>query len=102
MNVYTNPEKFGLEIFGSAGEVDSGYYHDLFVVWRSGVCLYYASHSGCSCIPEFENYGIPDLTSAASIQQIHDALTAWSDQPGKQASAAELHLKLAGIERNRP
>ena len=61
MNIYYDPEKFGLTIIA---EIDDGtsYDFDQTVVFqdKAGV-LYSASDSGCSCPTPFDNIGLEDL-----------------------------------------
>lgn len=63
MNIYSEPEKFGLEV---VGEVDPGeaYEFDTLVVWRETAtgALLYGTDSGCSCPTPFEDMGRDDLT----------------------------------------
>ena len=62
MDVYYNPEKFGLQLVGEI-EFEGGYEHDKIAVWRKedGTFLYGES-AGCSCIGIFDGMGIDDLT----------------------------------------
>ncbi len=70
-NIYSNPEAFGLRIFG---EVDSGggYDFDKLVVWQDlGTKeLLWAHDSGCSCPTPFEDH---DLTTLRPIRSREEA-----------------------------
>jgi len=74
MNVYYDPEKFGLTQVGALDYSDGAYQFDLTVVWVdvSGQ-LYYADDSGCSCPSPFEDTGINDLTKA-TVSSLRDHL----------------------------
>lgn len=99
MNIYDNPEKFGLELVGM---VDTGG-NDfcMFVVWKQGRRLGYITDSGCSCPSPFEDKGLDDLTLAPKADVIK-ALKDWSKNPDRSerpqddidASVAELCLKI--------
>ena len=61
MNIYYNPEKFGLSVFGEADTKES-YEFDRIVVWEDRVGnLWYAEDSGCSCPIPFEYIKPSDL-----------------------------------------
>lgn len=65
MNIYYDPEKFGLVIVDVIELTDEQYQFDTLVIWRELETekLYWARDSGCSCPTPFENYhGIEDLT----------------------------------------
>ena len=74
MNIYYNPERFGLKIV-DAVEYGSGCYEfDLLVVWEDEAGqLYYAEDTGCSCPMEFENTGRDDLIPATKIEVVEKA-----------------------------
>lgn len=57
MNVYNNPEKYGLEIIFSIDYSDGCYEYDYRVIWREIETgkLYTAHDSGCSCTSPFED-----------------------------------------------
>jgi hypothetical protein len=104
-DIYYNPEKFGLEEVGEARELDTMYDHAEFVVWRHLETgdLYYGESAGCSCYGPFEDVDDlddDDLHKAESIQEIQDALTAWTEGYNKDkrdAPAADLHETLAAL-----
>lgn len=62
MNIYNNPENYGLEIFLTL-EADLSYEFDMLVVWKrvADGKLFYKRDSGCSCPAPFEDCGINDL-----------------------------------------
>lgn len=64
MNLYSDPEKFGLATVGEVEWSDGCYQFDLTVVWRDTTtgALYYAEDSGCSCPSPFEDTGRDSLT----------------------------------------
>ena len=57
-NVYYNPEKSGLKIFGSISEENLCYeFNDLIVLQdKESKKLFWAADSGCSCPTPFETY----------------------------------------------
>lgn len=63
MNIYYDPQKFGLEIVGEVDWSDD-YDFDKHVLWfrQGSVAEYLWGHdSGCSCPSPFESHGIGDL-----------------------------------------
>ena len=62
MNIYYNPEEFGLEVVKNI-DTGGGYDFDMFVIWKDKKNnLYYGQDSGCSCPTPFEDFeGIPSL-----------------------------------------
>lgn len=64
MNIYYNPEKFGLTMIGEIDWSDGSYQFDLTVVWKrdSDGKFVYAEDSGCSCPSPFGDTGVQDLT----------------------------------------
>ena len=98
-NVYSAPEKFGLETIGEVQwTAGSGYDHDLTVIWRDREAgrLYIGSDSGCSCDVAFEGKGLNDLTRVDWSQQVIDILLNTSRPNATEESfgrAAELVLK---------
>jgi hypothetical protein len=73
MNVFYNPDKFGLSIVGEV-EFSSGIYEfDTSVVWcdESGQ-HYVADDSGCSCPEPFENVDISNLRKIDRLQDLVD------------------------------
>lgn len=63
MNIYYEPEKYGLKPIGEIDWSSGSYEFDLTVVWQrelDGV-LVYAEDSGCSCPSPFESAGVDDL-----------------------------------------
>lgn len=94
MNVYYNPEKFGLRIVGQMSWCDDAYQFDMTVVWENtatGV-LYFDSDSGCSCPSPFEDTALGDLLVLESPQQLIDftgaRLLAMSPGPDLGVAAA--------------
>lgn len=64
-NIYSEPEKFGLEIVGEI-EDEPDYSFDMFVVWKDNKgSLYYGQDSGCSCPSPFEN-----IESVSELEKI--------------------------------
>lgn len=63
MNVYSQPDKFGLTILHVLDDPESCYSFQLLVVWIADNTgqLFYAEDSGCSCPEPFEDAGLDDL-----------------------------------------
>lgn len=74
MNIYFDPEKFGLEIVGEVEWSDECYQFDKTVVWRDpqSQALFVASDSGCSCPSPFESHGRDTLTPISRTQDLID------------------------------
>lgn len=71
MNVYYDPEKFGLTTVASIDFSDGCYQFDYLVVWKDAEGrLFYAEDSGCSCPMPFEYVGMPDLTRVQDAMEI--------------------------------
>lgn len=61
MNLYFDPEKFGLTVVGEIDYRDA-YEFDIVAVYRdSQGRLAYAEDSGCSCPEPFQGHGVDDL-----------------------------------------
>jgi hypothetical protein len=63
VNIYYNPEKFGLETIGEIDWSSGAYEFDLTVVWKRTLDgrFVYAEDSGCSCPSPFEGTGVDEL-----------------------------------------
>lgn len=107
MNMYANPEKFGLKLIGMVDRSDGNYRFDIFVVWKKGRSLFYGTDSGCSCPQEFEDKGVDDLTQgrkaeviralkkwAAPVDKDHEESHTRREQEHTDASVVELCLKI--------
>lgn len=59
LDVYSSPERVGLEVVGEVSFDDDSYQFDLGVVWwhPERRVFFYAEDSGCSCPSPFEDYG---------------------------------------------
>lgn len=66
MNIYYDPEKFGLEIVVDI-DTGCGYEFDMFVVWHEKATgrLGFATDAGCSCPTPFEYMGVDDIQWAS-------------------------------------
>ncbi len=64
VNMYSNPEAFGLTTIGEIDWSDGCYNFDYTVVWQRTFDgkFVYAEDSGCSCPSPFEDAGVEDLT----------------------------------------
>ena len=63
-DLYSNPDRFGLEFVGQVDWSSGMWEFDLTAVWRSTVVdgLWYVGRdSGCSCPSPFESKGLRDL-----------------------------------------
>jgi hypothetical protein len=63
MNIYYNPEGYGLEVVGVIERSDGDYQFDMVAVWRESRGRYWIGQdSGCSCPSPFEDiYDINQL-----------------------------------------
>ncbi len=74
-DVYSSPEKHGLEVVGGLGEKDLCYEFNELVVWRKldDGALYWAMDSGCSCPSPFEDLGDIDSLGPPLTKDSYDA-----------------------------
>lgn len=81
-NPYYHPEKFGLEIVGTAELEDEPYQFDLLVVWRDvDGNLYYAHDTGCSCPSPFEEFNsVDDLDKLISLDDLQEYRKGWDGE----------------------
>jgi len=62
-NIYSSPEKFGLEVFAELEYSGMNYMFDTLVVWKDFEGnLFYAQDSGCSCPIPFETFDLSNIT----------------------------------------
>lgn len=103
MNLYSNPEKFGLTIVGEIDWSSGCYEFDITAVYRRpGGQLVYAEDSGCSCPEPFGDQGWDDLTpcTAAELQahlekRQHEHAYLPEDEGYRAAEIADLMQKVA-------
>jgi len=96
MNVYYNPEKFGLTPVFTMDFSDGCYQFDYLVVWKNADGdLFYAEDSGCSCPSPFEDMGMPELTRVQDPMDIvsrmefrRDDLSEWREAELPQINAS--------------
>ena len=63
INIYDNPEKFGLEVVAKVNYPSDSYGFDIRVVWRqiaTGL-LFTARDAGCSCPYPFEDFDLTNI-----------------------------------------
>lgn len=71
MNVYYDPEKFGLTTVAAIDYSDGCYQFDYLVVWKNEAGdLLYAEDAGCSCPCPFEDIGVQELTKVQNYSEI--------------------------------
>lgn len=84
MNIYNNPEKFGLEIMASMNDDSHSSQFDMFILWRSVETgeLFYGGDAGCSCPVPFEGMEINDLTKLTfeTYQQLYIAVQDYDNE----------------------
>jgi len=62
MNIFYNPEAFGLEVVAQIEYSSGSYEFDTRVIWRDKQGkLYTARDSGCSCPTPFEDYNLSNI-----------------------------------------
>lgn len=104
LNMYTQPEDFGLKIIGEV-EWEKYYAYDKTVIFKdvSTGQLYIGEDEGCSCPSPFQDKGRIDLTPVERSQQFIDVLLNRNRDilyPESRTQAAELVLKAKHEFRN--
>jgi hypothetical protein len=108
VNVYYDPEKFGLKTVGEVEMSSGSYEFDLIVVWQDSTGRYlWGLDSGCSCPAPFEGHGVNDLTSGTAHEAAAAVQKALADRPRYYAGQemygdAEAVDLIARIMRDRP
>mgnify|MGYP001574457084 CR=1 FL=1 len=71
MNVYYNPEAFGLKVLRTIEDTLLSYEFSMVVVWEelNTGRLFWARDSGCSCADPFEN--LTDISSLTPLDRRH-------------------------------
>jgi hypothetical protein len=71
-DVYSTPEKHGLETLGDVEWDDEDYQFNITAVWRDKETgqIYWADDSGCSCPSPFEDYRDRDQLTAGSADEL--------------------------------
>jgi hypothetical protein len=100
IEIYYQPEKFGLTPVGEIEWGSGSYSFDLTVVWRrEDGSLVYGEDSGCSCPGIFQGQGIDDLTPVTPAElQAHLAEREASQlewDGSRAAEIADLMLKVS-------
>jgi hypothetical protein len=97
-DVYSNPEKYGLEIVGSVEWEDEPYQFNMTAVWRDRETgqLYWADDSGCSCPSPFEEFTSRDSLTAGTAAELDARLSAALAGTASRSAAevADLMLKV--------
>jgi hypothetical protein len=100
--LYSTPERYGLQVLGEA-DASPGYEWDIFVVYRDLATgeLYTVADGGCSCNSASDAIQTrDDLSGPHTVAEVHAQLDEWAKFHATyldQASAVELHAKLAEI-----
>lgn len=90
-NIYTRPQKYGLEILTEGDDPDACYSFDKFVVWKDDMDnLYYSTDSGCSCPSPFESQGTEDLIPYLDWGSFDAAVDEWLGGYNETPSQADL------------
>jgi hypothetical protein len=94
-DVYSAPEKHGLELLGEVEWTEGSYEFDLTAVWKDKESgrLFWASDSGCSCPSPFEDFTSRDQLFTGTADELDDYLDSCMTEIGK-AAAADLKLKV--------
>jgi hypothetical protein len=80
MNVYYNPEQYGLKVVMEFDDPDASYSFDKFVIWMriSDGEIFYGQDSGCSCPSPFENVsGVESLSRLGDMKSFRDEFISW-------------------------
>jgi hypothetical protein len=101
VNIYYNPEEYGLEIFGEARDSQPFEFNGV-VVWRrpEDGAFFYGVANVCSCFSPFhEAKSASDLRELRSIDQISAAFAELGEysQRGALASYTSLMDRLRGV-----
>ncbi len=108
MNIWYDPEKFGLKVVGTLS-IPMSYEFSYFVVWsgRNGE-LFWGTDSGCSCPTPFEYTGVDDLhlindDSWSEFEKAVNDFNVWrgdEDDDYLAADKTELLAKVSGLLRS--
>lgn len=74
MNLYYEPEKYGLKTIGEIDWSSGAYEFDLLVIWQRLVdgAFLVGEDSGCSCPLPFEDKGVDDLSELGSLAHFNE------------------------------
>ena len=102
-DVYTYPEKFGLNLIGEiAGDASGDYGFDIFVVWKNKYGkLYWGEDSGCSCPSPFEDYHSVSQLNEGSMDDLLRSMKDWQQQRVQYVDPTDieyLHRKIVTRE----
>lgn len=100
VNMYDNPERFGLEIVAIVDWISGGYEYDMTVLWRhqdSGN-LYWGDYSGCSCFSPFEGEGLTDLKTGNKFEFLHHAQQTAIDYKKKRTWLSQYECERIDVE----
>ena len=93
VNLYSNPEKFGLTPVGEIEWSDGCYQFDVTAVYRrTDGSLVYAEDAGCSCPVPFEDQGVDDLTACTPAE-----LQAYIEKRGKDNGDGNRAAEIADL-----
>ena len=70
MNIYSDPEKFGLELVADHDFAGDYEFNQVLLFKDSSGRFLVAHDAGCSCPTPFENVGIDDLVEVHSIVDV--------------------------------
>lgn len=101
MNVYYDPEKFGLTTVAQLDYGIASWDFDFTVVWQrneDGAFLY-GHDSGCSCPSPFESQGLDDLTVFTTLDELRKHISSTESEYAKADpnDVAALIEKLHGM-----
>jgi hypothetical protein len=93
MNLYYDPQKFGLTLIDEIDWSDGCYNFNITAVYRrADGSLVYAEDSGCSCPSPFEDQGVDDLTAVTPAE-----LQAHLEERGKDNSDGNRAAEIADL-----
>lgn len=79
MNIYMDPERFGLKIMAEA-DFGSGWDYAKFVVWQDeDDTWFWAYSSGCSCSSPFDRAGLDSLTRIKDFADLVRCVSGYGD-----------------------
>ena len=88
-DVYSSPQKLGLDYIGDVEWDDEPYQFNMTAVWRDPQTgqIYWADDSGCSCPSPFEDVKSRDDLTAGTADEL-DAYLKWQLEHARYSEAA--------------
>lgn len=92
-NIYSNPERYKLKIWGTLDEEDLSYEFDMVVIWEhEDGRLLYKQDSGCSCPSPFESVDNIEQLEPLTAENYEQFISTYKDYNDKNRH--ELFLRI--------